>query len=330
MTNGMRAVVTGGAGFIGSHLVDALVGTGWQVVVIDDLSSGHLSNLAAHRDDPAVEFIEADICRDVTVPGEVDLVLNFASSASPPQFLCRPIETLEVGSLGMRNVIELAVAKDARLVQASTSEVYGEPQVHPQTEEYWGNVNPIGPRSVYDESKRYAEALIGAHVRMGRLDAGIVRIFNTYGPRLAASDGRVVSNFVHQALSGSPLTVFGSGRQTRSFCYVDDLVDGVLLLAERRGQLGPVNLGNPDEITVLDLARVVGELTGTKIALVHEALPTDDPTQRRPDITRARQLLGWTPKVALRDGLSRTIDWYREAQRPQGVVVDSSGEYTVD
>jgi nucleoside-diphosphate-sugar epimerase len=315
VTSGMRAVVTGGAGFVGSHLVDALVKEGWQVVVVDDLTSGHLENLAEHAASSTFEFIQADICGDWTVDGPVDLVLNFASSASPPHFLQRPLETLDVGATGMRKVIELAVDKGARLIQASTSEVYGEPQVHPQTEEYWGNVNPIGPRSVYDESKRYAEALIGAHVRLGRLDAGIVRIFNTYGPRLHPSDGRVVSNFIGQSLSGQPLTVYGSGRQTRSFCFVDDLVRGVLLLAERRGQLGPVNLGNPREITILELAEAVTEYTGTHLAVVHEPLPVDDPTQRQPDITRARQLLGWEPRVSLREGLHRTIAWFRSEQR---------------
>ncbi|SDH61769.1 dTDP-glucose 4,6-dehydratase, partial [Lentzea fradiae] len=227
----MRAVVTGGAGFIGSHLVDAVLDHGWSVVVVDDFSSGLTENVTRYADEPRFEFIEADICGDWTVDGPVDLVLNFASPASPPRFLERPLETLEVGSTGMKKVAELAIANGARLIQASTSEVYGEPQVHPQPEEYWGNVNPIGPRSVYDESKRYAEALLGAYHRMGLLDVGIVRIFNTYGPRLHATDGRVVSNFVHQALSGKPLTVYGTGKQTRSFCYVGDLVRGILALA---------------------------------------------------------------------------------------------------
>ena len=214
----MRALVTGGAGFIGSHLVDALIARNWRVVVIDDLSSGFLENLTAHTDNPDLEVIQADICGDWSVPGPVDVVFNFASAASPPLFLTRPLQTLAAGSKGTERVIEFAVAKGARLIQASTSEVYGEPQIHPQTEEYWGNVNPIGPRSVYDEAKRFSEAMISAYVRLGTLDAGIVRIFNTYGPRLRASDGRVVSNFVHQALRGEPLTVYGTGEQTRSFC----------------------------------------------------------------------------------------------------------------
>ncbi|WP_197523176.1 UDP-glucuronic acid decarboxylase family protein [Actinokineospora pegani] len=308
-----RVVVTGGAGFIGSHLVDALLERGRRVVAVDDLSSGFAENVEAHTDNPAFEFIDGDIRSPLQVDGPVDLVLNFASSASPPLFLARPLETLETGSLGTKHVIALAEAKGARLIQASTSEVYGEPLVHPQTEEYWGNVNPIGPRSVYDEAKRYGEALIAAHVRLGRLDAGIVRIFNTYGPRLRASDGRVVSNFVHQALNGNPLTVYGTGEQTRSFCYVEDLVRGVLALAAREGQMGPVNLGNPEEITVLELAETISEFTGTALSVVHRPLPLDDPTQRRPDITRARQLLGWEPRVGLREGLRRTISWFKDA-----------------
>jgi nucleoside-diphosphate-sugar epimerase len=306
----MRAVVTGGAGFIGSHLVDAVLDRGWSVVVVDDFSSGLEDNVTRYADEPRFEFIEADICGEWTVEGPVDLVLNFASPASPPRFLERPLETLEVGSTGMKKVAELAIAKGARLIQASTSEVYGEPQVHPQPEEYWGNVNPIGPRSVYDESKRYAEAMLGAYHRLGLLDVGIVRIFNTYGPRLHASDGRVVSNFVHQALSGKPLTVYGTGRQTRSFCYVGDLVRGIFALADLKGEFGPVNLGNPQEITVLELAQVVGDLTGVSVSLEYSDLPTDDPTQRKPDISRARTLLGWEPQVGLRDGLTSTIEWF--------------------
>lgn len=310
LVHAMRAVVTGGAGFIGSHLVDAVLDRGWSVVVVDDFSSGLEENVTRYADEPRFEFIEADICGDWTVEGPVDLVLNFASPASPPKFLERPLETLEVGSTGMKKVAEMAMAKGARLIQASTSEVYGEPQVHPQPEEYWGNVNPIGPRSVYDESKRYAEAMLGAYHRMGLLDVGIVRIFNTYGPRLHATDGRVVSNFVHQALSGKPLSVYGTGKQTRSFCYVGDLVRGILALADLKGELGPVNLGNPQEITVLQLAQIIGELTGVSVSLEYSDLPTDDPTQRKPDITRAQSLLGWEPEVDLREGLVKTIEWY--------------------
>ncbi|SEP66725.1 dTDP-glucose 4,6-dehydratase [Lentzea xinjiangensis] len=316
----MRAVVTGGAGFIGSHLVDAVLDRGWSVVVVDDFSSGLTENVTRYAGEPRFEFIEADICGDWTVEGPVDLVLNFASPASPPRFLERPLETLEVGSTGVKKVAEMAIEKGARLVQASTSEVYGEPQVHPQPEEYWGNVNPIGPRSVYDESKRYAEALLGAYHRLGLLDVGVVRIFNTYGPRLQATDGRVVSNFVHQALSGKPLTVYGTGRQTRSFCYVGDLVRGILALADLEGELGPVNLGNPQEITVLELAQVVGDLTGVSVSLEYSDLPTDDPTQRKPDISRARALLGWEPEVSLREGLLRTIEWYSANALPADAV----------
>ena len=316
----MRAVVTGGAGFIGSHLVDAVLDRGWSVVVVDDFSSGLTENVTRYADEPRFEFIEADICGDWSVEGPVDLVLNFASPASPPKFLERPLETLEVGSTGMKKVAEMAIAKGARLIQASTSEVYGEPQVHPQPEEYWGNVNPIGPRSVYDESKRYAEALLGAYHRMGLLDVGIVRIFNTYGPRLHATDGRVVSNFVHQALSGKPLTVYGTGQQTRSFCYVGDLVRGIFALADKRGEFGPVNLGNPQEITVLELAQIVGDLTGVSVSLEYSDLPTDDPTQRKPDITRAQEVLGWQPEVNLREGLLKTIEWFQESVLPADAV----------
>ncbi|MFD9498947.1 UDP-glucuronic acid decarboxylase family protein [Streptomyces sp. NPDC060035] len=315
----MRVVITGGAGFIGSHLVDAVLGRGWSVVVVDDLSSGFMDNITRLQDEPRFEFIEADICGEWTVDGQVDLVLNFASPASPQKFLERPLETLDVGATGMRNVAEMALAKGARLIQASTSEVYGEPLVHPQPEKYWGNVNPIGPRSVYDESKRYAEALLGAYHRLGLLDVGVVRIFNTYGPRLHPTDGRVVSNFVHQALSGRPLTLYGTGSQTRSFCYVGDLVRGILALADLRGEFGPVNLGNQQEITVLELARIVGDLTRTEVNLVYSELPVDDPTQRRPDITRAQEILGWKPEVNLREGLLKTIEWYAANALPSPV-----------
>ncbi|QFZ17745.1 UDP-glucuronic acid decarboxylase family protein [Saccharothrix syringae] len=321
----MRAVVMGGAGFIGSHLVDRLVADGWRVVVLDDLSSGHTANIAGHLERPGFEFHEVDICGDWEVAGGVDLVLNFASPASPPRYLQRPLETLDVGSTGVRRVADFAAAKGARLVHASTSEVYGEPQVHPQTETYWGNVNPIGPRSVYDESKRFAEALLAAYHRLGRVDVGLVRIFNTYGPRLHASDGRVVSNFVDQALRGEPLTVYGTGQQTRSFCYVDDLVRGILAFAAAGSEFGPVNLGNPHEVTVLELATLVGELTGTEVNLVHHDLPVDDPTQRRPDITRASELLGWKPEHSLRDGLAHTVDWFRERSNSNAVKVFAEG-----
>lgn len=310
----MRAVVTGGAGFVGSHLVDALIGGGWRVVVIDDLSSGDLVNISPHLDRGGASFVRHDICEEFDVDGPVDLVFNLASAASPQQFAERPIQILEAGSAGVANVIRLATAKRARLIQASTSEVYGEPREHPQRETYWGNVNPIGPRSVYDESKRYAEALIAAHVRLGALDAGIVRIFNTYGPRLAAADGRVVSNFIHQALTGRALTIYGNGLQTRSFCYVEDLVRGMLLLAQCPGEFGPVNLGNPEEITVLQLATEIIALTSSGSSISHLPLPHDDPTRRKPDITRARDILGWSPSFRLQDGLATTIQWFRSAE----------------
>jgi nucleoside-diphosphate-sugar epimerase len=309
----VRAVVTGGAGFLGSHLVDELVARGWDVVVIDDLSSGVEENLAGAVASGKVEVLIADICGSWTVDGPVDLVLNFASPASPPRYLARPVQTLHTGSIGVQKVIDLAMRHGARLVQASTSEVYGDPLVHPQPEDYWGNVNPVGPRSVYDEAKRFAEALVTAHAGLGALDAGIVRIFNTYGPRLRPSDGRVVSNFISQALRGEPLTVYGTGAQTRSYCYVDDLVRGILAMAQRPGVLGPVNLGNPGEFTVARLAEVVAELTGVPLRTVHKDLPVDDPTRRCPDITRARELLGWQPTVELTEGIRRTIEWFRSA-----------------
>ncbi|NEE03914.1 UDP-glucuronic acid decarboxylase family protein [Phytoactinopolyspora halotolerans] len=327
----MQTLVTGGAGFIGSHLVDVLISRGQRVMVVDDLSSGSLANISQHLGGGNLDFVEADICSELPLAGPFDVIFNLASSASPRYFVERPLETLMVGSIGVRNVIELAVQTNARLIQASTSEVYGEPEQHPQTESYWGNVNPIGPRSVYDESKRYAEAMIAAYVRLGRLDAGIVRIFNTYGPRLAASDGRVVSNFIDQSLRGLPLSIHGDGRQTRSFCYVDDLVRALLIFARRRERLGPVNLGNPQELTILELARAVTELTGAEDAIVHHPLPQDDPTQRRPDISRARELLGWEPEVSLRDGLSRTIEWFRselDASRRQATELGTQEQVT--
>ncbi|OSC41844.1 NAD-dependent epimerase/dehydratase family protein [Mycobacterium decipiens] len=310
-----RAVVTGGAGFLGSHLVDALVSDSWHVVVVDDLSTGSSRNLTQHLGCSYFELMVTNICSDWTVDGPVDLVLNFACVASPPQYIKRPIETLHTGSVGTQNVIDLALDKGARLVHASTSEVYGDPLVHPQPEEYWGNVNPIGPRSVYDESKRYAEALIAAHVRAHGLDGGIVRIFNTYGPRLNPGDGRVVSNFVWQALSDAALTVYGDGKQTRSFCYVDDMIRGILDFARLTGELGPVNLGTPEEITIAELAILICDITGIGNSKVCLPLPVDDPTQRRPELSRARELLNWNPEIALREGLSRTVDWFQSSLR---------------
>jgi dTDP-glucose 4,6-dehydratase len=305
-----RAVVTGGAGFIGSHLCRQLVARGWDVVAVDNLITGRRSNIAELVETGRLEFVQHDVSAGLPVEGPVDAVLHFASPASPPDYLRHPIATLDVGSNGTRNALELAKAHAARFILASTSEVYGDPLVHPQRESYWGNVNPIGPRSVYDESKRFAEALTFAFHRTYDMNIGVVRIFNTYGPRLRPGDGRVVSNFLVQAMDGEPLTVYGDGGQTRSFCYVDDEVRGILALLES-GEVGPVNIGNPDEFTVLELARTVLEVTGSSSEIVFEELPADDPARRRPDITRAREMLGWEPEIPLREGIERTLEWYR-------------------
>jgi dTDP-glucose 4,6-dehydratase len=306
-----RIVVTGGAGFLGSHLVDALLARGDEVVAVDDLSTGRRANIAHLDGEPRFTFVEADVVEGIPVEGAVDAVLHFASPASPQQYLARPLETLEVGSLGTRNALDLAHEHAARFVLASTSEIYGDPLEHPQRETYFGNVNPTGPRSVYDEAKRFAEALTCAYRRELGVDTGIVRIFNTYGPRLAPADGRVVSNFCVQALRGDAITVYGDGEQTRSYCFVDDEVRGILALVDS-GVAEPVNIGNPDEFTVAELAKLVLELTGSSSEIVHEPLPDDDPVRRRPDIGRARALLRWEPEVALVDGLARTLEWYRE------------------
>ncbi len=314
MTKGSarRAVVTGGAGFIGSSLCEALVARGERVVCVDDLSSGRLENLVALESHPAFEFVEADVSEGLAVEGPVTAVLHFASAASPPDYLERPLETLAVGSSGTRYALELAAAHGARFLLASTSEVYGDPEVHPQPESYWGNVNPVGPRSVYDEAKRFAEALTMAWHRARHADVGIVRIFNTYGPRLRPRDGRVVSNFLAQALEGRPLTVYGDGSQTRSLCYIDDEVAGILALLDS-GLTGPVNIGNPEEHTVLEVARAILELTGSTSPIVYEPLPTDDPERRRPDISMARKELGWEPKVAFAEGLRRVAESFTSA-----------------
>jgi dTDP-glucose 4,6-dehydratase len=298
-------VVTGGAGFLGSHLCEALVARGDRVVAVDDLSTGVEANVASLVDNRAFELVVADVSQALPVEGPVDAVMHFASPASPPDYLARPLETLAVGSEGTRRALTLAAAHGARFVLASTSEVYGDPLVHPQTETYWGNVNPVGARSVYDEAKRFAEALTMAWHRARSTDVGIVRIFNTYGPRLRPGDGRVVSNFLTQAIEGRPLTVYGDGSQTRSLCFVDDEVAGILALLDS-DLTGPVNIGNPDELTVLELAHAVLSLTGSSSAIVYEPLPADDPTRRRPDITVARRELGWEPVVALEEGLRRT------------------------
>lgn len=313
---GARVVLTGAAGFLGSHLAARLVAAGADVVGIDDLSSGRVENLAGLLSNPAFELREADVSDGFTVDGPVDAVLHLASPASPPDYLARPIETLRVGSEGTRAALELALARSARFFLTSTSEVYGDPLVHPQPETYWGNVNPIGVRSVYDEAKRFAEALTYAYVRTHGLDARVARIFNTYGPHMRPDDGRVVSNFIVQALAGQDLTVYGDGRQTRSFCYVDDEVDGLLALLDSDVH-GPVNIGNDGEFDMLSLAELVIELTGSNSHIVHEPLPLDDPRVRRPDLTRARTELGWEPRVSLRDGLVPTIAYFSSSSDPR-------------
>jgi nucleoside-diphosphate-sugar epimerase len=305
-----RVVVLGASGFLGSHLCDFLVARGDAVVGIDDLSSSTGANLQSLEKESHFSFVKADIAEGFTVDGSVDAVLNFASPASPPRYLQMPIQTLRTGSQGTENALRFAIDKGARFIMASTSEVYGDPTVSPQAETYWGNVNSIGERSCYDEAKRYAEALCMAYWREFAVDIGIVRIFNTYGPRLDANDGRVVSNFVCQALQGHDLTVYGDGSQTRSFCFVDDEIRGIISLLDSK-ERGPINIGNPDEFTMLELADIVLELTKSKSQIVYRPLPSDDPLQRRPDITKARELLGWEPKVNLRDGLVQTIDWFR-------------------
>jgi len=306
----MRVVVTGGAGFLGSNLCDALIARGDEVIAIDNLVTGSQSNIAHLFGTDAFTFVHHDVSNYVWVPGPVDVVMHFASPASPRDYLEMPIQTLKVGSLGTHNTLGLALAKGARYFVASTSEVYGDPLVHPQHEGYWGHVNPIGPRGVYDEAKRFAEALVMAYHRAHGLDTRIVRFFNTYGPRMRPRDGRVVSNFVVQALAGEPITVYGDGTQTRSFGYVADTIRGVLLLLDS-DFTDPVNIGNPGEFTILELAEVVIEMTGSTSEIIFEDLPQDDPMQRRPDITRAREVLGWSPDVTLREGLVPTIEWFR-------------------
>jgi dTDP-glucose 4,6-dehydratase len=314
-------VVTGGAGFLGSYLCEALVARGQTVVCVDDLSSGRLKNLEGLEHDRSFELVIGDVSESLDVEGPVDAVFHLASAASPPDYLARPLQTLAAGSEGTRRALELAVAKDARFVLASTSEIYGDPHVHPQTETYWGNVNPVGPRSVYDEAKRFAEALTIAWRSTHGADVGIARIFNTYGPRLRPGDGRVVSNFTVQALEGRPLTVYGDGRQTRSLCYVDDEVAGLLALLDS-GMVGPVNIGNPHEVTILDLAERIIALTGSNSGTEHRPLPVGDPTRRCPDISLARRELGWAPLIDLDEGLRRTIKAFElemlaEAKLPQ-------------
>jgi dTDP-glucose 4,6-dehydratase len=310
LESGKRFVVTGAAGFIGSHIVDRLVGIGAEVVGFDDLSSGSLENVEHLRNRPEFDLRIIDVCGGIEVEGPVDAVLHLASPASPVDYLAHPIETLRVGSEGTRSALELSLTKSARFFLSSTSEVYGDPLVHPQPETYWGNVNPIGVRSVYDEAKRFSEAMTFAYSRTHGLDVRVARIFNTYGPRMRHDDGRVVSNFINQALQGEDITIYGDGSQTRSFCFVDDEVDGLLSLIDSDA-VGPVNIGNDSEINMLTLAQEVIELTRSSSALVHKVLPEDDPKQRRPDLSRARSELGWNPKISLRDGLIPTIDYFK-------------------
>ena len=310
----MRIVISGAAGFIGSHFCDRLLAEGHRIVALDNFLTGSPENLAHLRGDPHFEFIEQDITCPFHIEGPVDAVVNMASPASPKDYLEHPVKTLEVGSLGTRNMLELARVKRTRFLLTSTSECYGDPAVHPQVETYWGNVNPVGPRSCYDESKRFAEALTMAYYRKFGLATNIARIFNTYGPRMKLDDGRVVPAFLDQALRGQPITIFGDGSQTRSFCYVDDLVDGLyrlMLSAERY----PVNLGNPREMTIREFAEHIRALTGSRSELVFQPLPEDDPRQRKPDISKAGALLGWEPKVSLEEGLGRTVGWFRAARQ---------------
>jgi len=305
----MRVVVTGGAGFLGSHLCESLLARGDQVVALDNLVTGSMANIEHLFGREDFVFQRQDVSNHVHVPGAVDAILHFASPASPKDYLELPIQTLKVGSLGTHNLLGMAREKGARLLLASTSEVYGDPEIHPQVESYWGHVNPVGPRGVYDEAKRFAEALTMAYHRYHGVDVRIVRIFNTYGPRMRPNDGRVVSNFLVQAIEGKPITIYGDGNQTRSFCYVDDEVRGILALLDG-ATVGPVNIGNPNEFTIRELADLVIEVTGSASELVFEPLPVDDPTQRRPDITLARDVLGWEPVVQLREGLTRTAAWF--------------------
>jgi dTDP-glucose 4,6-dehydratase len=305
----MRVLVTGAAGFLGSHLSDALLADGHRVLGVDNLCTGSLENLAHLKTEPRFEFLEHDIC-DSFDPKQVDYVFNFASPASPEDYMRLGIETLMVGSAGTRNALEIAKKYGAKFLHASTSECYGDPEEHPQTEEYWGHVNPIGPRSVYDESKRFSEALVTAYHRYHKVDTRLVRIFNTYGPRLHMNDGRVISNFLTQALRGDEITIYGDGSQTRSFCYVSDEIEGIVRLA-RSSEHAPVNIGNPTEWTILECAHAVLRVTGAKSAIVNRPLPQDDPLQRRPDISKAKRLLGWEPKIDLETGLKLSLEYFR-------------------
>lgn len=313
----MKILITGAAGFLGSHLTDRFLQEGHEVIGIDNLATGARENLASQKANPRFHFEVADICEPFD-PGPVDYVFNFASPASPPEYLRMPVETLRVGAIGTENALRIAHKYSASFLHASTSECYGDPKVHPQPESYWGHVNPVGPRSVYDEAKRYAEALVMAYHRSHGVNTHLVRIFNTYGPRLAPGDGRVISNFMMQALRGEPLTIFGDGSQTRSFCYVSDLIEGIVRLS-RSSEHMPVNIGNPEEFTILQCAQAVLEVTGSKSALTFRPLPQDDPTKRRPAIEKARELFGWEPTIRLHEGLRRSLGYFsaRASEQPQ-------------
>lgn len=314
----MRTLITGGAGFIGSHLCERFLAEGHEVVCVDNLITGAAANIEPLSPNPRFTFIHHDVSRPLQLDGPIDQVLHFASPASPVDYLMYPIQTLKVGSLGTHNTLGLARAKGAKYLLASTSEVYGDPERHPQREDYWGHVNPIGVRGCYDESKRFAEAIVMAYHRTHKVDTRIIRIFNTYGPRMRLDDGRVLPNFMGQALRREPLTVYGDGSQTRSFCYVDDLVEGIVRLLRIEFH-EPVNLGNPDEVTILQFAQEILALSGSSSEIVYKPLPQDDPKVRRPDISRARQLLGWEPKVGRHDGLRRTLEYFqKKVQAPTG------------
>ena len=307
----MRAVVTGGAGFLGSHLCDYLLTVGWEVLALDNLITGDEGNLGHLRGNPKFCFERKDVTETMRVEGEVGYVFHLASPASPPDYLKFPLETLKVGSIATMNTLELAQAKGAKFLLASTSECYGDPDVSPQSESYWGRVNPVGPRSVYDEAKRFAEAITMAYHRYHGVDTHIVRIFNTYGPRMRLNDGRALPNFVFQALSGQPITVYGDGKQTRSFCYVSDLIEGIYKLSQSDEHF-PTNIGNPSELSIYEFAERIRSYFPNALPIVHEPLPEDDPKQRRPDITKAKRLLGWEPKVSLEEGLKYTLDYFKE------------------
>ncbi len=320
----MRALVTGAAGFLGSHMADRLLGDGYRVIGVDNLLTGNMRNLEHLSREPRFELLERDIT-EAFDPGPVDLVFNMASPASPADYGEHGIETLLVGSMGTRNTLEIAKKNSARFLHCSTSECYGDPAVHPQAETYWGNVNPIGPRSVYDEAKRFSEALVMAYHRYEKVDTRLVRIFNTYGPRLQANDGRVISNFLRQALNGEDLTIYGDGSQTRSFCYVSDQIEGQIRLMHSEEHT-PVNVGNPVEFTILECAREVLAVTGSTSRMVFRPLPEDDPKQRQPDITKARTLLGWEPKIQLAEGLRLTIPWFTQSLGAHDAGLESGPE----